>query len=155
MAGITWNVKIHGHKHRVVCKPEINRYIFYVDDNHLTNVYRDELKGHHYGAEKTIRICGQDCQFVLWNEYPDLVVDGMLQGRGAPYQEAKQKRRRNRIRMHRILQAFFLTVFLVLLVYMLRVPLETEALANCITTCASIWTLFFHSGYKILRWRAW
>ncbi len=77
----TWHVRIHGHKHRVTCKIEMNKYVIFVDDHHLTNIYRDSMKKMRMGFEQTLRICGQDCLFVVWDERPDLVVDGFIQGR--------------------------------------------------------------------------
>lgn len=88
-----WNVSVGGMSHRVSCTLANNHYQIFVDDDFLTNVYRKSFRAMaRDGLEETISVCGKECLFLVWDETPDLVVDGILLGRGIDYASAKAKR---------------------------------------------------------------
>ena len=101
----TWNVIIDGVEHLIYCCFEGNRYVLYADDDHVANVYRKSVRAMWQGLEEPVTICGKPCLFIVWDEKPDIVVNGMLVGKGVDYHIAlkKEKLRNEAWLSHRIL----------------------------------------------------
>lgn len=98
-----WDISIDGESHQVCCELSNNKYILYLDEEHLTNVYRDFPRKMHFGLEAEIEIRGKKCLFVVWDETPDLVVDGVMQGKKIDYEQAREKRKQSSCKAFRIL----------------------------------------------------
>ena len=88
----TWNVTIDGVQHEVYCRFEGNRYVLYADDDHVANVYRKSAHTMWYGMEEPVTMFGKPCIFIVWDEKPDIVVDGRIIGRGVDYEKALAKK---------------------------------------------------------------
>lgn len=88
----TWEVTIDGAMRRIYCRFEGNRYVLYADEDHVANIYRKSVHTMWQGMEESVNICGKECLFVVWDERPDIVVDGRLVGRGIDYQKALKKK---------------------------------------------------------------
>lgn len=98
-----WDVSINGEDHRVCCVLSNNKYILYVDDEYLTNVYRKSVWEMQLGLEAEVEICGKKCLFIVWDEKPDLVIDGVMQGKNTDYLQAREKRKQGCCKWFRIL----------------------------------------------------
>jgi uncharacterized protein YacL (UPF0231 family) len=90
----TWDVTIDGENHRVSCNLAGNKYQIWVDDEELTVVYRQSHRQMRNGLEREFSIGGKKCLFVVWDEKPDLVVEGMLLKSGKDYFQEKAKRKK-------------------------------------------------------------
>jgi hypothetical protein len=88
----TWDVTIDGVQHEVYCRFEGNRYVLYADDDHVANIYRKSTHTMWQGMEEPVTICGKPCIFIVWDEKPDIVVDGRIVGRGISYEKALKKK---------------------------------------------------------------
>lgn len=75
----------------------------YLDEEHLTNVYRESVRKMQFGLETEIEICGKKCLFVVWDETPDIVIDGVMQGKKLDYEQAREKRKQSCCKGFRIL----------------------------------------------------
>lgn len=95
-----WEIVLEGRTHKVSCELKGNKYILYLGDDHLTNVYRLSAKKMRYGMEEDILIGSERCKFVVWDEVPDLVVRGRMLGRNVDYATAKETRRGNMERLY-------------------------------------------------------
>ena len=93
----TWNVTINDAAHKVSCVVNGNRYEIWVDDEELTIVYRSSFRKMRRGLERQIQIDGQKCLFLVWDDRPDLVVNGILQRSGKDFMKEKQRRKKNMI----------------------------------------------------------
>ena len=113
-----WHVSIGGKNHRVDCVLKGNKYVLYVDDEFLTNVYRKSFGPDD--VEVPVTICGKRCSFIVWDQKPDLVVDGILLGRGIDHQQALTRRQKNHQMVYWIIFCFgvmilvFVAVFAIL-----------------------------------------
>lgn len=99
----SWQISIDGESHQVCCERVNNKYILYLDDEHLTNVYREFSRKMHFGLETEIEVCGKKCLFVVWDEKPDLVVDGVMQRKKLGYEQAREERKQSCCKGFRIL----------------------------------------------------
>ena len=88
-----WSFALDGRSITVSCEQKGNRYVLYLDDDHLTNVYRLRGKQMRYGLEEEITIGTECCLFVVLDEVPDLVVRGRMIGRNVDYAAFKEMRR--------------------------------------------------------------
>lgn len=84
-----WNAEINGISYKVECVISNNRYILFVNDDNVATFYRKMFRN---SVDKPLQIGGQQCRFVVWNELPDLVVDGKLLTRNCDYQPTKRQR---------------------------------------------------------------
>ena len=91
----SWNFTLDGVNHHLSATLKNNRYILYLDEEHLVNVYRLPPQKMRYGLEETISILGHACLFIVWEDIPDLVIDGKMVHRGVNYAKAKEARRHN------------------------------------------------------------
>ena len=91
-----WKVTLHGEAHEVYCRFAGDRYILYTDGVYTAEIMRKSTSTMWNGMEEPVTVLGQDCLFVVWDEKPDLVVDGRLIGRNRSYEKSK-KRKGNRI----------------------------------------------------------
>lgn len=92
----SWDVR--GHKLTASLKG--NKYVLNLDDDYLTNVYRLHPSKMRYGLEASITVLGEKFIFVVWEEVPDLVVDGRMLHRGVDFRIARENRRRNMENMY-------------------------------------------------------
>lgn len=104
-----WDLTLDGVAHRVCCVPTGNKYILYLDEEHLTNVYRESVRKMQFGLEIEIEICGKKCLFVVWDKTPDIVIDGVMQGKKLDYEQAREKRKQSCCKGFRIL--FWVGIF--------------------------------------------
>lgn len=88
-----WEISIDDVPHKICCVPSGNKYILYVDDEFLTNVYRESVRKMQFGLETEVEICGKKCLLIVWDEMPDLVIDGVMQGKNTDYLQAREKRK--------------------------------------------------------------
>lgn len=95
---LKWNVTVDGCDHCVSCRATGNKYEIWVDDSDLTVVYRPSFRRMGRGLEHELKIGGKSCLFLVWDERPDLVVDGVLQYSGKDYLKEKAKRKRVMVR---------------------------------------------------------
>lgn len=84
-----WNTQINGESYKIQCMISNNRYILFVNDDNVATFYRKMFRN---SVDKPLTIGGQQCRFVVWDEVPDLVVDGKLLTRDCDYQPTRQKR---------------------------------------------------------------
>ena len=88
---LAWNVPIDGKHYLVQCVDAGNKYELYVDEEHLTTVWKKhEIQE---DIEQDIRVGGKVCQFVVYDHEPDISVDGVLLG---AQEEFIRQERRNR-----------------------------------------------------------
>ena len=93
-----WEVGIDGVCHHVSCTATGNKYEIWVDEEHLTVVYRRGFRAMSRGLEQEFQIGGKSCLFLVWDERPDLVVDGILQRSGKDFLKEKAKRNKHMVR---------------------------------------------------------
>lgn len=101
-----WNIEVNGKPAKVTCEQKGNRYILYLDDDHLTNIYRLPAKKMRYGLEAEFQIGNEACLFVVWEEIPDLVIGGKMVNRNVDFQIARENRRRNMENMYTVTAIF-------------------------------------------------
>ena len=116
----TWDVTVDGVEHQVYCRFEGNRYVLYADDDHVANVYRKSVHTMWQGMEEPVTMFGKPCSFIVWDEKPDIVVDGRIIGRGISYEKAL-KRKDSRLKI--AYGAVFYSGILLLIVLFLRLCL--------------------------------
>lgn len=95
-----WEIMVDGKNATVVCVLQGNKYRLFLNDDHISDIYRLPPKKMHYGLVEDIRIGNERCRFVVWEEIPDLVVDGKLVSRGVDFETARENRRRNMENMY-------------------------------------------------------
>lgn len=147
-----WNVSVDGVAHRVDCIPTNNKYQIFVDEDFLTNVYRKSARSMvRDGLEEKISVCGKECLFLVWDETPDLVVDGVLLGRGSDYASEKEKRDKGAKTVYGII--FWIGVALLVLMGVCALLGWGKAIGwddVTIYTIAAIWMMLY-GGRKMWR----
>lgn len=108
---ITWEIKADDTLHRVTCTSAGNRYEIWADDEDLTVVYRQSVRRMYFGIEQEIELFGKKCLFVVWDERPDIVVDGRMLGKNTDYLQAREKRKLTSCKGFRI--TFWIGVLLI------------------------------------------
>lgn len=89
---LAWNVPVGGRVYHVQCVDNGNKYDLYLDDEHLTRVWKqDDIR---QDREQDVTIGGKVCQFVVYDGIPDLAVDGILLNAEAEFQKTEKSRRR-------------------------------------------------------------
>lgn len=88
-----WSFELDGIPITVSCEPKGNKYILYLGDDHLANVYRLSGNKMRYGLEETVTIGSERCLFVVLDEVPDLVVHDRMVNRDVDYTAFKENRR--------------------------------------------------------------
>ena len=150
----SWDVNINGEIHRVFCERSTNKYILYVDDTFLINVYREFVRKTQFGLETEVEICGKKCLFIVWDETPDLVVDGVMQGMNTDYEQAREKRKQGCCKGFRIL--FWIGLLWVCAV--LLVAILPASILDADNTVRSVWLgiLLMIGGARYKRkWERW
>lgn len=148
-----WNVTVDGQGHMVRCVPTGNKYVIWVDDEELTVIYRLSNRKMVYGLEEKLEVCGKECFFIVWDERPDLVVDGQMVSGGKDYQQEKSKRSKLYIMLHWILFAMGVVLLGVVVVFTcLGWVDETERAKYCVYFGASVW-LIVDSLIQRKRWK--
>ena len=148
----SWNVNVDGVAHHVDCIPTNNKYQMFVDEDFLTNVYRKSVRAMALdGLEEKISVCGKECLFLVWDETPDLVVDGALLGRGIDYASEKEKRNKGAKTVYGII--FWIGVALMVLMGVCALLGWSKAIGwddVTIYTIAAIWMMIY-GGRKMWR----
>lgn len=135
-----WEVEVDGVPVKVTCIRKGNRYCFYLNDDHLTNIYRLPSKQMRYGMEAGIRIGAENCLFVVWDEVPDLVVRGRMLRRDVDYAKTREARRRNMEMMYTVTAIFGVIVLLGVFLFSCLGFLNDENLRGWTSVmCAGIW----------------
>lgn len=89
---LAWKVPVDGRVYHVRCVDNGNKYDLYLDDEHLTRVWKqDDIR---QDREQPVTIGGKVCQFVIYDGIPDLAVDGILLNAEAEYLKTEKSRRR-------------------------------------------------------------
>lgn len=86
-----WKVTLDGTAHEVYCRFAGDRYLLYADGVYVTEILRKSVTTMWYGMKKSITVFGKPCLFIVWDERPDLVMDGRLIGRGMDYEKALKR----------------------------------------------------------------
>lgn len=113
--GYAWDLTADGATHSVECVLMGNKYVLFVDDIFLTNVYRKSIGVGD--LQVPVSICGKECLFVVWDEQPDLAVDGMMLGSNRDYGTALEKRQKGHLKVYR--SVFWIGVVLLAVVALL------------------------------------
>ncbi len=115
----TWNVTIDGVQHEVYCRFEGNRYVLYADDDHVANVYRKSVHTMWQGMEEPVVMFGKPCIFIVWDEKPDIVVDGRIIGRKISYEKALKRKNNQNVIAYGVV--FFSGILLLLVLTILLI----------------------------------
>ena len=146
-----WKVTLDGVPHRVYCRFAGDRYVLYADGVYETEILRKSAHTMWDGMEQPVTLFGKECIFVVWDEKPDVVIDGRLIGRKRNYVKA-QKRRGNRIFVgYGILFGACALVF-VLVMCLLFMGLGAQmGWVNVAITLAAVLTIGAWSGKQLWR----
>lgn len=147
-----WKVTVEGVEHRISCSVEGNRYVLYADDDHVANIYRKSARTMWYGLEESVTMFGKRCTFVVWDEKPDVAVDGVLIGSGVDYQQALVKKNARKLVGYRV--AFWCGILLIAVLVALicfgRVNNPEDWIDTGIRAAIGIWFVSF-SVWKLRR----
>ena len=145
-----WEFELCGKTVTVSCERKGNKYILYLGDDHLTNVYRVNAKKMRYGLEEEITIGSERCMFVVLDETPDLVVKGRMVKRDVDYAAFKEKRRSGMERLYTLIAVLGVVLLASVMMYAYLAPLTLEILEGWISVLiASFWMIsvgLFHRG---------
>ena len=72
-----WKTTINGTEYEILCTQSRTKYELYVDGQLCGQINKSIYEEN---MEKDVTIDGKVCQFVVYGDEPDLVVDGVLQG---------------------------------------------------------------------------
>lgn len=72
----TWKISIDGTEHKVRFTQVRTKFELFVDDELCGRILKTNYEDN---VEKDIVINGKICQFVVYGDEPDLVVDGVMQ----------------------------------------------------------------------------
>lgn len=89
-----WNVAIGGVEHQIGCRFAGDRYELYADGVYAVEVLRDRISTMWDGMQKPVSLFGKECLFVVLDEVPDLVIDGIMVGRKREYEKVLRQRAR-------------------------------------------------------------
>ena len=98
-----WDVTLEGEAHQLICTYIGNKYELWVDDEYLTAVYRRSMRQMHFGLEEEVELFGIKCLFVVWDERPDFVINGVMLGKDTDYLQAREKRKQTACKGFRIM----------------------------------------------------
>ena len=111
-----WDVNVNGVVHPVDCTLQGNKWVLFSGDDHIANIYRSP--GTDF-FEEPVMVAGKECLFVVWDERPDLVVDGMLLDRKENYAEALERRKKGFRLTYRIIFWFGIVLLILTAGYLL------------------------------------
>jgi hypothetical protein len=146
-----WKVTLHGVPHEVYCRFAGDRYILYADGVYTAEIMRQSTSTMWYGMEEPVTLFGEQCLFVVWDEKPDLVIDGRLIGRKHNYEKSK-KRMGNRILVgYGILLGVCVSVF-VLVICLLCLGMGAQmGWIDVLITLAAVTTIGAWSAKQLWR----
>lgn len=149
-----WEVPVDGTIHRVTCTPTGNRYIIWVDDEESTVVYRLSSRKMRDGLEKKLDICGKECLLVVWDERPNLVVDGQMLGSGKNFQQEKEKRIKGILLLYQLFFVLAAVLLAVVIVFFCFGWIDKSERAGYVRyMIASIWVMIGSMlGHR--RWKS-
>ena len=87
-----WNITIDGIAHQVGCRFAGDRYELYADGVYAVEVLRHSISTMWDGIHEPVSLFGQKCLFVVMDEVPDLVIDGVMVGRKRDYEKVLRHR---------------------------------------------------------------
>lgn len=90
-----WEIQLDGKATKVTCVLQGNKYRIFLEEDHVTDVYRLSNRQMRYGMEAPFTIGTEQCLLVVWDEIPDLVWQGRMLTRDAEYAPARERRRAN------------------------------------------------------------
>lgn len=147
-----WDLVMDGIPVTVTCEQKGNKYVLYLDDDHLTNIYRLPKKQMPYGLVEDVRIGTVNCKFVVWEEVPDLVVAGRMVHRGVDFEIARENRRRNMENMYTVTSVFGVIILLGVFLFAYFGWLSEETLRGwSAMMMAGLW-MVFHGLYYRGKW---
>lgn len=82
-----WNIVINDTRYQIMFAQRRTKFELYVDGELCSQIIKTNYEDN---VEKDVKIDGKVCQFVVYGEDPDLVVDGIMMAADA--QEQKTKR---------------------------------------------------------------
>lgn len=82
---------VNGTVHNIRIDRTSKKYNLYVDEEQYSELW---LSASEENQEKDVLIDGKVCQFVLYDDEPDLAVDGILQFAEAEYQKTRRFHKR-------------------------------------------------------------
>lgn len=89
-----WNITIRGIAHQIGCRFAGDRYELYADGVYAVEVLRDRISTMWDGMQKPVSLFGKECLFVVMDEVPDLVIDGIMVRRKRSYEKVLCQRAR-------------------------------------------------------------
>ena len=147
-----WNLELDGIPVIVTCEQMGNKYVLYLDDDHLTNIFRLPKNQMHYGLVEDIRLGTRNCKFVVWEEIPDLVVDGRMVHRGVNFETARENRRRNMENMYLVTAVFGMMILLGVFLFASFGWLNEETLRGWSAMLMAGTWMVFHGLYYRGKW---
>ena len=139
--------ELEGHCVRATLKG--NCYVLYLDGDHFMDIHRLPKRQMRYGMEVSVTILGKPCLFVVWEEIPDLVVNGKMLHRGVDYAYAKETRRHNMEVMYTATAVFGLVALAVAWV-MLQLGMISDENLRIVSAllAAGIWMVVMGLYYR-------
>ncbi len=144
-----WELSLDGETHRACCVCSDTRYVIYLDDDHVTNIYRLSGGAMSRGLEAPVELLGKPCLFTVWDETPDLVVDGIMVARGVSYEEAKAQRKKASTLIYEIMTG----VGMALLVVSTLLLCLRGAQWSPLVAASALMTVF--GAVSVHKWRKW
>lgn len=89
-----WKVTLGGKECTVNCVISGGQYVIYAGEEHIATFEHRWGQNTNGGLDEQMEINGEKCRFVVWNDQPDLVVRGQLQGEKINYGQEKEARRK-------------------------------------------------------------
>ena len=152
---LMWEVSVDGVLHRAICKITLNKYEIWVDDADYTVVYRENARRMRKGLEHELLIGDKKCLFVVWDEKPDLVVDGTMLKSNKDYFQEKAKRRKRMLTATWVMFAFGLAVLVFAVVALCIGGWNNEKMGwrHCsLYVLAAIW-IIVDATLERMRWK--
>lgn len=86
-----WSATVDGETHTILCQVMNNKYVLWVDDKFLKNIYRKAFQRTRGGIDETLELWGKTCHFVVGpDEWVGFFVDDQSleeQDAGASYKQ--------------------------------------------------------------------
>lgn len=87
-----WYAVINDTERHITCEAENGTYMIAVDGTAAASEkMKSKGKLSREGIEIPFQVDGTECRFIIWNNLPDLSVDGMLMSCDKPYKEVRRQ----------------------------------------------------------------
>lgn len=145
----TWKIQVDGQSATVICVPQGNKYRIFLNDDHVTDIYRLPNWQMRFGMEAPFTIGTERFLLVAWDDIPDLVWQGRMLTRDVEYAPARERRRANKERMYTFIAILGVVLLagVAVYAYLGQVNSETHRVWTSLLV-AALWMI--HSG---LYWR--